>query len=74
MVTFCSYLAVNVRNNHRVGSITHHKVIRSFRDEDDIVNRDVCALGNVWGFNRVCAIRCLHAPDLIKKARDDPQV
>lgn len=64
---FCPYLAMDVRNNHRVGPITHYKVIRSFRDENNIVNRDVRTLGYVWGFNCVGAIHCLHAPDLIKK-------
>lgn len=65
-VKFRSHLAMNVCNNHCVGPITHHKVLRSLWDKHNIVNSDVCTLGNVRGFYCVAAIHCLHVPDLNK--------
>lgn len=66
LVNFCSHLAMNVRNNHRVGPIAHHEVLRSLWDKHNVVNSDVCTIRNVRGFYCVSAIHCLHAPDLKK--------
>lgn len=58
---------MNVRDYNRVGPVTHHKVLRSFRDEHNIVNSDVHTLRNVGGFNCAGAVHCLHGPDLVDK-------
>lgn len=37
-----THLALHVHDDHRVGAVAHHKVLRVFGQQDDVVDRDVC--------------------------------
>lgn len=64
--TFGHYLALDVHDDHRIGPVTDHKVLRVPGHKNDIVDRDVCPLRDIWSFDSVCAVCRLRVPDLRK--------
>lgn len=60
-----THLALHVHDDHRVGAVAHHKVLRVFGQQDDVVDRDVGAGRRSQGFEGVAALGGLHVPHLM---------
>lgn len=62
-----THLALHVHDDHRVGAVTHHKVLGVLGQQDDVVDRDVGAGRRAQRLEGVAALGGLHVPHLTEK-------
>lgn len=68
-------LALHVHDDHRVGAVAHHEVLRVLGQQQDVVDRDVGAGRRAQRFESVGALGGLHVPNLVPehtRARQAP--
>lgn len=58
-------LALHVHDDHRVGAVAHHEVLRVLGQQQDVVDRDVGAGRRAQRFESVGALGGLHVPNLV---------
>lgn len=49
----CTHLSLHVHDDHRVGAVTHDKVLGVLGQQDDVVDGDVGACRRAQGFEGV---------------------
>lgn len=60
----CSYLALDVHDDHSAGPVTHHKVLRVLGYQNHVVNRNVRSFWNIRSFDGNGAFCRVYVPDL----------
>lgn len=64
LTSCCTHLPLHVHDDHRVGAVAHHKVLRVLGQLHDVVDRDVGAGRRAQRFEGVGALGGLHVPHL----------
>lgn len=61
----CTHLALHVHDDHCVGAVAHHKMLRILGQQDDVVDRDVGAGWRPQRLEGAAALGGLHVPHLL---------
>lgn len=61
------HLALHVHDDHSVRAVTNYEMLRVFREQDDVVDSDVCSSRGTQRLKRAGAFCGLYIPDLKKK-------
>lgn len=60
-----AHLSLHVHDDHRVGAVTDHEVLRVLGQQEDVIDGDVGAGRRAQRFEGAAALSGLHVPQLV---------